>query len=154
MDAPLAERLRPSALEEVVGQGHLLGPNGPLRRIAEGGRLPSMVLWGPPGTGKTTLARILANATGHGFLEFSGVTGTAAGSSTVGSATGHYRIAVEFFALLLATPAPALYRPWKAVFALLLYPVKWLDPLLRRSPEGGRIAGGWYVVATKPDAAP
>jgi putative ATPase len=62
----------------MVGQGHLLGPRGPLRRIAEGGRLPSMVLWGPPGTGKTTLARILATATGHGFLEFSGVTGSAA----------------------------------------------------------------------------
>ena len=69
MDAPLAERLRPSSLDEVVGQAHLLGATGPLRRIAEGGRLPSMVLWGPPGTGKTTLARILANATGHGFLE-------------------------------------------------------------------------------------
>ena len=78
MDAPLAERLRPSSLDEVVGQAHLLGATGPLRRIAEGGRLPSMVLWGPPGTGKTTLARILANATGHGFLEFSGVTGSAA----------------------------------------------------------------------------
>jgi putative ATPase len=78
MDAPLAERLRPTALEEVVGQEHLLGAKGPLRRIAEGGRLPSMVLWGPPGTGKTTLARILAQATGHGFMEFSGVTGTAA----------------------------------------------------------------------------
>ncbi len=78
MDVPLAERLRPATLDEVVGQAHLLGEKGPLRRIAEGGRLPSMVLWGPPGTGKTTLARILAKATGHGFLEFSGVTGTAA----------------------------------------------------------------------------
>jgi putative ATPase len=78
VDTPLPERLRPATLDEVVGQAHLLGPSGPLRRIAAGGRLPSMVLWGPPGTGKTTLARILANATGHGFMEFSGVTGSAA----------------------------------------------------------------------------
>ena len=78
MESPLPERLRPATLDEVVGQAHLLGPSGPLRRIAAGGRLPSMVLWGPPGTGKTTLARILANATGHGFMEFSGVSGSAA----------------------------------------------------------------------------
>ncbi len=76
--APLAERMRPTSLEEVVGQGHLVGPRGVLRRVVASGRLPSMVLWGPPGTGKTTLARILAQATGHGFLEFSGATGSAA----------------------------------------------------------------------------
>ncbi len=76
--APLAERMRPASLEEVVGQAHLVGPRGALRRVVDSGRLPSMVLWGPPGTGKTTLARILAQATGHGFLEFSGATGSAA----------------------------------------------------------------------------
>jgi putative ATPase len=70
--------MRPKRLEEVVGQAHLLGPRGALRRLTGGGRLPSMVLWGPPGTGKTTLARILAQATGHEFLEFSGAGGTAA----------------------------------------------------------------------------
>ncbi|HLO68839.1 MAG TPA: replication-associated recombination protein A [Holophaga sp.] len=75
---PLAERMRPRTLEEVVGQGHLLGPRGALTRLTNGGRLPSMVLWGPPGTGKTTLARILAQATGHAFLEFSGASGSAA----------------------------------------------------------------------------
>ena len=75
---PLAERMRPASLEEVVGQAHLVGPRGALRRVVESGRLPSMVLWGPPGTGKTTLARILAQATGRGFLEFSGATGSAA----------------------------------------------------------------------------
>ncbi len=75
---PLPERLRPATLDEVVGQAHLLGPKGALTRLTAGGRLPSMVMWGPPGTGKTTLARILAEATGHGFVEFSGVSGSAA----------------------------------------------------------------------------
>ena len=75
---PLPERLRPKSLDEVVGQAHLLGAKGALTRLTAGGRLPSMVMWGPPGTGKTTLARILAEATGHGFREFSGVSGSAA----------------------------------------------------------------------------
>ena len=75
---PLPERLRPATLAGVVGQAHLLGPKGALTRLTAGGRLPSMVMWGPPGTGKTTLARILAEATGHGFMEFSGAGGSAA----------------------------------------------------------------------------
>jgi putative ATPase len=75
---PLPERLRPATLDEVVGQSHLLGPKGALTRLTAGGRLPSLVMWGPPGTGKTTLARILAEATGHGFTEFSGASGSAA----------------------------------------------------------------------------
>jgi putative ATPase len=75
---PLPERMRPTILDEVVGQAHLLGPRGALTRLTAGGRLPSMVMWGPPGTGKTTLARILAEATGHGFMEFSGASGSAA----------------------------------------------------------------------------
>jgi len=75
---PLAERLRPQSLGDVVGQPHLLGPRGSLTRLTAGGRLPSLVMWGPPGTGKTTIARVLAAETGHGFIEFSGVTGSAA----------------------------------------------------------------------------
>jgi len=71
--APLADRLRPRILEEVVGQDHLLGPGGPLRRMVEAGRLGSMILWGPPGTGKTTIARLLAQAAGYQFQQISAV---------------------------------------------------------------------------------
>jgi putative ATPase len=60
---PLADRLRPSRLDEVAGQAHLLGPEGPIGRMAAPGRIASMVLWGPPGCGKTTVARLLAQAT-------------------------------------------------------------------------------------------
>lgn len=70
---PLAERLRPTTLTEVVGQAHLLGPGKPLRVAFEAARLPSMLLWGPPGVGKTTLARLLAAATGAHFIAVSAV---------------------------------------------------------------------------------
>ena len=72
--APLAERLRPTSLEEVVGQEEVVGPAGFLRRAIEGDRLPSMILWGPPGTGKTTLAQLAAQATSCRFVPFSAVT--------------------------------------------------------------------------------
>ncbi len=72
-DAPLADRLRPRALDEVVGQDHLLGAGGPIRRMVEAGRLGSMILWGPPGTGKTTIARLLAKAAGYEYQAISAV---------------------------------------------------------------------------------
>jgi putative ATPase len=71
--APLADRLRPQRLEEVVGQDHLLGPDGPIRRMVDNNRLASMILWGPPGTGKTTIARLLAKAAGYEFQQISAV---------------------------------------------------------------------------------
>ena len=72
-DAPLADRLRPATLDDVVGQDHLLGDGGPIRRMVEAGRLGSMILWGPPGTGKTTIARLLAQAAGYQFQSLSAV---------------------------------------------------------------------------------
>jgi putative ATPase len=70
---PLAERLRPRTLDDVLGQAHLLGEGRPLRRAIEGDRLTSMILWGPPGTGKTTLARQVAEHTAAQFLPLSAV---------------------------------------------------------------------------------
>jgi len=71
--APLAERLRPKALDEVVGQSHLLGVGKPLRLAFQSGKLPSMILWGPPGVGKTTLARLIANTADAEFIPISAV---------------------------------------------------------------------------------
>jgi putative ATPase len=72
---PLPERMRPRTLEEFVGQAHVLGPGSALRRAIEADQVPSLVLWGPPGTGKTTLARIVAARTGAVFVPFSAVQG-------------------------------------------------------------------------------
>ncbi len=72
-DSPLADRLRPKSLDEVIGQRHLLGPDGTLRRMIASGRLGSLILWGPPGTGKTTIARLLADAVGYRFKQISAV---------------------------------------------------------------------------------
>jgi putative ATPase len=71
--APLAERMRPRTIEEMVGQEHLLGPGKILRRLIETDQLTSVIFWGPPGTGKTTLARVIANSTRSRFVFFSAV---------------------------------------------------------------------------------
>ena len=72
-NAPLADRLRPRRLDEVVGQDHLTGPDGAIGRMVAAGKLASMILWGPPGTGKTTIARLLADAVGMRFVAISAV---------------------------------------------------------------------------------
>ncbi|MEO6974604.1 MAG: replication-associated recombination protein A, partial [Gallionella sp.] len=71
--APLAERLRPKLIDEVIGQSHLLGPGRPLRLAFQSGKLHSMILWGPPGVGKTTLARLMASAFDAEFVPLSAV---------------------------------------------------------------------------------
>ena len=73
VDAPLAARMRPTSLDEFVGQRHLLGPDAPLGRQAAAGRVASMILWGPPGSGKTTLAKLLADAAGARWASLSAV---------------------------------------------------------------------------------
>ena len=71
---PLASRMRPRTLEEFVGQEHLVGPGKLLRSMIERDEIPSMILWGPPGVGKTTLANVIANLTKAQFVTFSAVT--------------------------------------------------------------------------------
>ena len=73
-EAPLADRMRPRCLDEVRGQDHLTAPDAPFRKLIEGDRAPSMIFWGPPGSGKTTLARLVAGSTKSRFVAFSAVT--------------------------------------------------------------------------------
>ncbi|WP_271300742.1 replication-associated recombination protein A [Sphingomonas sp. CV7422] len=92
-DAPLADRLRPRALGEVVGQEHLTGPDGAIGRMVAAGRLSSMILWGPPGTGKTTIARLLAAAVDLRFVAISAVfSGVAELKKAFAEARDHARI--------------------------------------------------------------
>src|SRR4051812_133928 len=72
-DKPLAERMRPSSLDEYVGQSHLIGPDAVLRQAIETGHIPSMILWGPPGVGKTTLARLMAKSGNYLFFSLSAI---------------------------------------------------------------------------------
>jgi putative ATPase len=72
-DAPLAERMRPRTLDEIVGQQKLVGPEGTLRKLTDSGALPNLILYGPPGSGKTTLARVLAAQSGASFVPFNAV---------------------------------------------------------------------------------
>ena len=70
---PLADRLRPKALDEVIGQEKLLGPDGPLGAMLRAGTLSSLILWGPPGVGKTTIARLLAQQSETSFVQISAI---------------------------------------------------------------------------------
>ena len=86
---PLADRLRPRTLDEVVGQDHLLGPDKPLRALVDADRLSSVILWGPPGTGKTTIARLIAQASSKAFVPLSAVTATVKDIREVAAAAEH-----------------------------------------------------------------
>jgi putative ATPase len=91
--APLADRLRPRRLEDVVGQEHLTGPDGAIGRMVAAGKLASMILWGPPGTGKTTIARLLADAVGMRFIATSAVfSGVADLKKVFAEARDHMRL--------------------------------------------------------------
>ncbi|MDB5678059.1 MAG: family ATPase [Sphingomonas bacterium] len=92
-NAPLADKLRPQRLEDVVGQEHLTGPDGAIGRMVAAGKLSSMILWGPPGTGKTTIARLLADAVGLRFVAISAVfSGVADLKKAFAEAREHARI--------------------------------------------------------------
>jgi len=92
-DAPLADRIRPRALDEVIGQEHLAGHDGAIGRMVAAGRLSSMILWGPPGTGKTSIARLLADAVGLRFVAISAVfSGVADLKKAFAEAREHARI--------------------------------------------------------------
>ena len=94
--APLADRLRPRALDQVVGQEHLTGAEGAIGRMVAAGKLASMVLWGPPGTGKTTIARLLADAVGMRFVAISAVfSGVADLKKVFAEAREHARIGAQ-----------------------------------------------------------
>jgi putative ATPase len=92
--APLADRLRPQRLDDVVGQEHLTGPEGAIGRMVAAGKLASIILWGPPGTGKTTIARLLADAVGMRFVSISAVfSGVADLKKVFAEAREHARLA-------------------------------------------------------------
>ena len=75
---PLADKLRPTSFDEIAGQGHLVGNNGILRRLTESGRIPNMIFYGPPGTGKTTIANIIAKASGMQLYKLNATTASLA----------------------------------------------------------------------------
>ena len=86
MYKPLADEIRPRSLDEVVGQQHILGPNGLLRRIADSGQIPNMIFYGPSGTGKTTVARILAERTNRSLRKLNATTAGIADIEQIGRA--------------------------------------------------------------------
>ena len=89
--APLAVRMRPRTLDELVGQQHLLATGSPLRRLIEGDQPMSLLLWGPPGTGKTTIASIFSQQTNRRFVEVSAVAATGCGSRVTSPARSTHR---------------------------------------------------------------
>ncbi len=89
--APLAERMRPRNVSEFVGQSKIMGPDGPLRRAIESDTVGSILFWGPPGSGKTTLARLIASATSGQFVSFSAVVSGIKEVKALLATSGKYR---------------------------------------------------------------
>lgn len=86
MDKPLADRLRPQSLDDVVGQRHLIGPDGILRRLIENGHIPNMIFYGPSGVGKTTLAGIIARQTNRKLYRLNATTASLSDIKEIGRA--------------------------------------------------------------------
>src|SRR3990172_3201501 len=107
---PLAERMRPATLDEVLGQDALLGPGAPLRVLCAAGELPSLLLWGPPGSGKTTLARVLARHSDVRFVALSAVSAGVKEIREVASLAAHERASGRRTVLFLAE----IHRPNRA----------------------------------------
>ena len=98
MAAPLADRIRPQSLDEMVGQQHLLGPNGLLRRIAQSGTLPNLIFYGPSGVGKTTVATIVAKMSNKKLFKLNGTQ----------SSVGDIKSSIVLMAL---RPPPGISKP-------------------------------------------
>lgn len=96
MNTPLADLIRPKALDEVVGQQHLIGNGKPLRRIIESGHIPNMIFYGPSGTGKTTVARIIAENTNMSLHKLNGTSASIADIKDVISEIGTLPVLMEF----------------------------------------------------------
>jgi putative ATPase len=108
---PLAERLRPTSIDEVIGQRHLLGPGKPLAVAFAAGKPHSMILWGPPGVGKTTLARLMADAFNAEFVAMSAVL---AGVKDIGVAVAGAELAREQFGRATILFVDEVHRFYKA----------------------------------------
>ena len=108
MIQPLADRLRPTSFDEIAGQAHLVGKNGILRRLTDGGKIPNMIFYGPPGTGKTTVANIIAKASGMQLYKLNATTASLADVKEVINSSDNMFSAtlyLLYFVVIIKTPS-------------------------------------------------